>query len=196
MPGRRTGIVAMLSGAGLLGASACGAIGGDAAAGAGGAAPNTPPSNTAPSETPPSDTAPSDGTAADSDPCAWLTPAERSTAGLTVPGERRTVGSVRACDYTEPGAGGVTVTFDTTSALADLRPDGPASPLRIAGREARRVADLAADDGTCTVLLAAGATASVHIDVSTADFRGTRESCDRAAAVAELIAPDLPGRAG
>ncbi|GAA1224627.1 hypothetical protein GCM10009676_02810 [Prauserella halophila] len=133
---------------------------------------------------------------AETDPCAWLTPAERSSAGLAVPGEPRTVGSVPVCDYTEPGSGGVTVTFDTTSALTDLRPDGEATPLRIAGREARRVADLRTDDGTCTILIAAGPAASVHIDVSTADFRGTRESCERATAVAELIAPDLPGRAG
>ncbi|MBB3665047.1 MULTISPECIES: DUF3558 domain-containing protein [Prauserella salsuginis group] len=188
----RAGLVAALSGAALLGVSACGEAGGDAAAGAGGASPDTPV-ETGPSGT----TAPSaSAVTADPDPCAWLTPAERSTAGLTVPGERRTVGSVRACDYTEPGAGGVTVTFDTTSALAELQPEGQTTPLQIAGREARRVADPAADDGTCTVLLAAGPAASVHIDVSTADFRGTSESCDRASAVAELIAPDLPGRAG
>ncbi|MBB3051310.1 hypothetical protein FHS23_002333 [Prauserella isguenensis] len=183
-------LVTVLSAAGLLGASACGAAGGEAA-GPGGASPAASSENT------PSESAePSSASPAETDPCAWLTPAERSTAGLAVPGERRTVGSVPACDYTEQGAGGVTVTFDTTSALADLRPDGEATPLRIAGREAQRVADPVADDGTCTVLLAAGSTSSVHIDVSTADFRGTRESCERASTVAELIAPDLPGRTG
>lgn len=179
-----------LSVACLVGGSACGAAGGDAAVGAGGASP-APSAETASSESVSSSADP-----AETDPCAWLTPAERSTAGLAVPGERRTVGSAAACDYTEPGAGGVTVTFDTASALADLRPDGEATSMRIAGREAQQVADTAADDGTCTVLLAAGPSSSVHIDVSTADFRGTRESCERASTVAELIAPELPGRAG
>lgn len=190
----RAALVAVLSVAGLLGAAACGAVGGDATAGAEGASPA--PSAEASSESGPSGrSAPPTADPAATDPCAWLTPAERSTAGLPVAGERRTVGSVPVCDYTEPGAGGVTVTFDTTSALADLRPGGEVTPMRIAGREAQRVAP-AADDGTCTVLLAAGPSASVHIDVSTADFRGTRESCERASTVAELIAPELPGRAG
>lgn len=190
MAASRAGLVTVLAGAGLFGVSACGAAGGaDASGGASGVSAST----TVPSE---DDARPSSATAAEADPCTWLTPAERSTAGLTVPGERRTVGSAAACDYTEPGAGGITVTFDTSSALADLRPDGQATPLRIAGREALRVADPAADDGTCAMLLAAGPEASVHIDVSTAEFRGTRESCERASTVAELIAPDLPGRAG
>ncbi|MFC4001093.1 DUF3558 family protein [Prauserella oleivorans] len=130
------------------------------------------------------------------DPCALLSAADRSTAGLTVPGERRSIGGAAACDYTEPGSFGVTVTVDGTSGLADLDVPGDAEPISIGGHDALRVADPAADDGTCAVLVAAGESASVHVDVSRTDFTGTEDACRRAMTVAELVAPDLPGGAG
>ncbi|TWH18971.1 DUF3558 family protein [Prauserella rugosa] len=129
------------------------------------------------------------------DPCAWLDPADRSTAGLTEEGQRRDVAGAPSCDYTESGTGGVTITVDDTSGLDALRTagEGEAERMRIGGRDAMRVADLAADDGTCAVLLATGPSSSVHVDVSSVDFTDTESSCVRARTVAELIAPDLPG---
>src|SRR4051794_8073844 len=43
------------------------------------------------------------------DPCAVLSPVERSTVGLSSFGKAKTIGEARACDWTEPGAFGVTV---------------------------------------------------------------------------------------
>ncbi|WP_307849541.1 DUF3558 family protein [Qaidamihabitans albus] len=126
-------------------------------------------------------------------PCELLSPAERSSAGLTVPGEPKTVGDAAACDYTEPGSFGITITVDERSGLADLHEKpGRATPVRYGDRQALRVADEGADDGTCAVLLAAGDSASVHIDVSNTNFSGTALACERAGAVAELVEPDLP----
>ncbi|MEU6644827.1 DUF3558 family protein [Saccharomonospora sp. NPDC046836] len=128
------------------------------------------------------------------DPCGLLSPAERSAAGLTTPGEPTSIGGASACDYTEPGSFGITITIDESSGLADLRVEQDAAePARIGEHEALRVADPAADDGSCAVLLGIGAGASVHVDVVNADFTGTEAACSRAATVAELIEPDLPG---
>lgn len=126
------------------------------------------------------------------DPCALLSPAARSSAGLTTVGTQTTVGEARACDYTEPGGHGVTITIDERAGLADLR-SAPrqARELRIGQREALLVADERADDGTCAVLLALAESSSVHVDVSSADFRGTEQACERATTVAELIEPEL-----
>lgn len=136
-------------------------------------------------------TTPSAGQAA-LDPCALLSPADRSTAGLTSPGVAKPVGQVKACDYTEPGAFGVTITLDGTSGLGDLRVEpGRAERLRIGAHEALRVADERADDGTCAVLLGMGDSASVHVDVSNSSFSDTAQACARARMVAELIEPRL-----
>ncbi|OLT43240.1 hypothetical protein BJF85_03675 [Saccharomonospora sp. CUA-673] len=130
------------------------------------------------------------------DPCAWLDPADRSTAGLSVAGEPRDVAGAPACDYTEPGVGGVTITVDDASGVADLEAGADdVERLRIGARDAVRMADRAADDGTCAVVLATGPGSSVHIDVSSVDFTDTASSCERATTVAELVEPELPRRA-
>jgi hypothetical protein len=127
------------------------------------------------------------------DPCELLTPAERSTAGLTSLGIAKDIGPTRACDWNEPGAFGLTVTLDGQEGLSDLRvPDEDAEPSTIGGRDALVVADERADNGTCAVLLAAGDSASVHVDVSNTSFTDTDLACDRARTVAELIGPKLP----
>ncbi|MFF5992128.1 DUF3558 domain-containing protein [Prauserella flavalba] len=142
------------------------------------------------STSPPSSTQP-----AALDPCGLLTPAERSTAGLTSTGEQKSLGGARACDYTEPGSYGVTITIDETSGLADLRTEeeGTAEQVRIGAHDALRVADHDADDGTCAVLLGTGESASVHVDVTNTNFTGTAQACTRADTVAGLIEPKLPG---
>lgn len=129
------------------------------------------------------------------DPCGLLSPAERSTAGLTTTGEQKSLGGARACDYTEPGSYGVTITIDETSGLAALRTgqEGTAEQVRIGAHDALRVADHEADDGTCAVLLGTGESASVHVDVTNTNFTGTAEACTRADTVAGLIEPKLPG---
>ncbi|PRX51134.1 uncharacterized protein DUF3558 [Prauserella shujinwangii] len=124
-------------------------------------------------------------------PCDLLSPSERSRVGLTVPGTETTIGEARACDFTEPGAFGVTITVDERSGLGEAAPER-ARRTWIGGHEAARVADEAADDGTCAVLLAVGVAASVQVDVSNAGFRGTEQACARADTVARLIEPDLP----
>lgn len=177
-------------------ATGCGqAAGGSGPSGDAGSDSGGPPPSSSPAPSSPSASA---SGSSDVDPCAWLTPADRSTAGLAEPGQRRDVGGAPACDYTESGAGGVTITVDDTSGLSDLDTgaEGDVERTRIAGRDAARVADRQADDGTCAVLLGTGPGSSVHVDVSTADFSGTDASCTRATTVAELIAPELPGRAG
>ncbi|NIJ12800.1 hypothetical protein FHU38_003144 [Saccharomonospora amisosensis] len=137
-------------------------------------------------------TASAAGRTASADPCALLSPSARSSAGLTKVGTPTTVGDARACDYTEPGGYGVTITIDERAGLADLRvAPRRVRDLRIGQREALLVADERADDGTCAVLLAMGESGSVHVDVSSADFRDTARACARATTVAELIEPEL-----
>jgi hypothetical protein len=129
-------------------------------------------------------------------PCDLLSPADRSTAGLTVLGREKSIGSARACDWTEPGAFGLTITVDGESTLDELEIDRTAAEqVEIGGHPALRVADESADDGTCAVLLAAGGTGTVHVDVSNTSFTGTEQACDRADTVAGLIAPKLPQQA-
>ncbi|SFB46623.1 Protein of unknown function [Amycolatopsis marina] len=126
-------------------------------------------------------------------PCELLSPTDRSTVGLTVLGREKSVGSAPACDWTEPGVFGLTITVDEKSSLSEIEVEpGTAEPAEIEGREALRVADEPADDGTCAVLLAAGESATVHVDVSNTSFSDTERACDRADTVAGLIAPKLP----
>ncbi|SFQ06960.1 Protein of unknown function [Amycolatopsis arida] len=130
---------------------------------------------------------------ADLRPCTLLGPTERSTAGLTSPGQEITIGVARGCDWAETGTFGVTITVDTTSGLADLAVRRAHTTEDTVGdRAALRVADPKADDGTCAVLLAAGDGASVHVDVTNADFTDTASACRRASTIAELIGPKLP----
>lgn len=168
----------------------------DASAGPGGSAETrTPPPGTeaAPSMRDDAPNPSSERSPAAVQPCDLLTPADRSTAGLTVLGRDKSIGSARACDWTEPGAFGLTITVDGESTLDELEMDRTTTEqVEIAGHTALRVADEWADDGTCSVLLAAGETGTVHIDVSNTSFTGTEQACDRADTVAGLIAPKLP----
>jgi hypothetical protein len=174
----------------------------DASGGPGGSAETeTPPPENATSETSPSvrdDAAdPSSGRPlAAVRPCDLLSPVDRSTAGLTVLGREKSIGSARACDWTEPGAFGLTITVAGESTLDELEIERTAAEqVEIGGHTALRVADEWADDGTCAVLLAAGGTGTVHVDVSNTSFTGTEQACDRADTVAGLIAPKLPQQA-
>ncbi len=99
-----------------------------------------------------------------------------------------------ACDYVEPGAFGVTVTMDEHMDLEAVRARAPrAEELHVGSAQALLVADRDADDGTCSVSLAAGrpGVRTVHIDVTTADFQDTARACTRATTVAELIEPEV-----
>ncbi|EHR62179.1 Protein of unknown function (DUF3558) [Saccharomonospora cyanea NA-134] len=128
------------------------------------------------------------------DPCALLGARDRSSAGLTSPGEPTTVAGAPACDYVEPGAFGVTVTVDEHTDLEAVKARAPrAEELRVGSAPAVLVADRDADDGTCSVSLAAGrpGVSTVHIDVTTADFQDTAQACARATTVAELIEPEV-----
>ncbi|OQO94068.1 hypothetical protein B1813_06080 [Saccharomonospora piscinae] len=185
-------VAALLAGAVLAGAGACGTgerVVGPASVGDSGAGPVASAPATARS-----------GTAAQGefDPCSLLGPADRSSAGLAEAGERATVGGSPACDYVQPGDFGLLVTLDHHTDLDLLRERSPeAEEVRVGAVTALRVADLAADDGTCAVLLPAGGAAgrsgarSVHVDVTLTDFQDTRRACTRALAVAELIEPEL-----
>ncbi|AXB49201.1 hypothetical protein A4R43_41390 [Amycolatopsis albispora] len=122
-----------------------------------------------------------------------LTSAERSTAGLTSVGEPKAIGSARTCDWTEPGTFGLAISVDESKGLADLRTEKKtARQVKVGAREALKVADPKADDGTCAVLLGAGESASVQIDVSNTNFTGTEAACARADKVAGLVEPKLP----
>ncbi|WP_153034460.1 DUF3558 family protein [Amycolatopsis sp. YIM 10] len=127
------------------------------------------------------------------DPCALLTSAERSKAGLTSVGEPKAIGSARTCDWTEPGTFGLAISVDESKGLTDLRTEKKtARQIKVGAREALKVADPKADDGTCAVLLGAGESASVQIDVSNTNFTGTEAACARADKVAGLVEPKLP----
>lgn len=193
----RRGVVLSALAVLLFAAVAC-AGGGEA--GTAGAAATAVPEPSESSEPEPSETsastvpddAPASGLAG-LRPCELLSPAERSTAGLTVLGSEKSVGSARACDWTEPGVFGLTITVDEKSALTELEVEpGTAEQAEFEGREALRIADESADDGTCAVLLAAGDSGSVHVDVSNTTFTDTAQACDRADTVAGLIASKLP----
>lgn len=126
-------------------------------------------------------------------PCELLTPVERSTVGLTSAGTDKTIGAGRACDWTETGTFGLTITLDGTAALSDLQVDkGTGTKLTVGAHQAVKVADKSAADGTCAMLLAAGEKASVQIDVSNSDFHDTALACQRAQTVARFVEPKLP----
>ncbi|MBB2935444.1 hypothetical protein FHX82_002498 [Amycolatopsis bartoniae] len=124
-------------------------------------------------------------------PCDLLTSVDRSTAGLTSLGKAKTIGTARACDWTETGLFGLTITLDDTTSLADLR-TGKGKQLTVGRHQAFEAVDRSAGDGTCAVLLDAGRSASAQVDVSNANFRDTDLACRRAETVAQLIEPKLP----
>ncbi|MFG1641612.1 DUF3558 family protein [Amycolatopsis sp. NPDC049252] len=144
----------------------------------------------APSSSPPS-AAP--GTLAALDPCALLSPQDRSAAGVSVLGQAKDIAGARACDWTVPGTFGVTVTLDDHNGLADLDvAKKTATRTTVGAHPALRVSDKKAADGTCSVLLGVGDSGSVQVDVSNTAFTDTALACRRAATVAGLVEPKLP----
>ncbi|PNE14084.1 hypothetical protein B1H26_37605 [Amycolatopsis sp. BJA-103] len=127
------------------------------------------------------------------DPCALLGPRDRSSAGLNVLGVPKEINGARACDWTVPATFGVTITVDEKNGLADLEiARKTATRTKVGDREALKVADKKAADGTCAVLLGMGDKASVQIDVSNTNFTDTPLACERAVTVAGLAEPKLP----
>ncbi|OXM71852.1 MULTISPECIES: DUF3558 family protein [Amycolatopsis] len=126
-------------------------------------------------------------------PCELLSATDRSTAGLTSLGEEKTIGTARACDWTEPGTFGVTVTLAEDAPLASLEIDkGTGKRVTVGAHRGFRVSDRRAGDGTCAVLLGVGQEASVQVDVTNTGFADTPLACERADTVARLIEPKLP----
>lgn len=137
--------------------------------------------------------APVQSTAAAPDPCALLSTVDRSTAGLSGPGKGKTIGPDQACDWTEPGTFGLTLTLSGSTPLSALQvPKSSAERLTVGRHRAIRVPDTAAGAGTCAVLLAAGENGSAQVDVTNSGFSDTALACRRANTVAELIEPKLP----
>ncbi|WP_199748936.1 DUF3558 domain-containing protein [Amycolatopsis sp. WAC 01376] len=127
------------------------------------------------------------------DPCALLGPQDRSTAGINVLGVAKEINGARACDWTVPATFGVTITVDERNGLTDLEvARKTATKTKVGGRDALKVADKKAADGTCAVLLGMGEKASVQIDVSNTNFTDTPLACERAVKVAGLAEPKLP----
>jgi len=127
------------------------------------------------------------------DPCALLTPQDRSAAGIGVLGKPKDIAGARACDWSVPGTFGVTVTLSDTDGLADLEvAKKTATKTKVGAHPALQVADKKAADGTCAVLLGVGDAASVQIDVSNTGFSDTPLACRRAGTVAGLVEPKLP----
>ncbi|WP_414937253.1 DUF3558 family protein [Amycolatopsis sp. cmx-11-51] len=127
------------------------------------------------------------------DPCALLSPQDRSSAGVNVLGVPKEINGARACDWTVPATFGVTVTVDEKNGLADLEiARKTATRIKVGDRQALKVADKKAADGTCAVLLGMGEKASVQIDVSNTNFTDTTLACERAVTVAGLAEPKLP----
>ncbi|WP_158887309.1 DUF3558 family protein [Amycolatopsis anabasis] len=126
-------------------------------------------------------------------PCELLSSVDRSSAGLTSMGKEKTIGRARACDWTESGVFGLTITLDESAGLNDLKIDkGTGRKLTIGAHQALQVADRRKADGTCAVLLAAGNSASVQVDVNNANFADTELACERASTAAKLIEPKVP----
>jgi hypothetical protein len=110
-------------------------------------------------------------------PCELLSPTERSTAGLTSLGKDKTIGAARACDWTEHGTFGVTITVDDRSGLSGLTTARKtATATTIGAHKALQVSDKKAADGTCAVLLGMSDSGSVQLDVSNKQLLGHR-SC-------------------
>ncbi|GAB3477312.1 uncharacterized protein DUF3558 [Amycolatopsis cihanbeyliensis] len=134
---------------------------------------------------------------ADLRPCELLGPVDRSTVGLTELGTEKTVGDAPACDWTEPGVFGLLVSVDAGTGLAGIDPgSGTTEEVELGAHKALLVADRAADDGTCALLIGVGDpaedSATVQIDVSNTDFTDTDSACRRARIAGELIEPKLP----
>lgn len=127
------------------------------------------------------------------DPCALLSPSDRSTAGLTQLGKPKTIGEARACDWTVPATFGVTVTLDENAGLANLDvSQGTRTKKKVGTHQAVQLVDRKATDGTCAVLLGVGGSASVQVDVSNSTFSDSTLACRRATTVAGLVEPKLP----
>ncbi|MBB5856607.1 DUF3558 domain-containing protein [Amycolatopsis umgeniensis] len=127
------------------------------------------------------------------DPCALLGPADRSSAGLNTLGVPKEINGARACDWTVPATFGVTITVDEKNGLANLEiARKTATKTKVGDRQALKVADKKAADGTCAVLIGMGEKASVQIDVSNTNFTDTPLACERAVTVAGLAEPKLP----
>ncbi|WP_409179408.1 DUF3558 domain-containing protein [Amycolatopsis sp. VS8301801F10] len=136
---------------------------------------------------PPTSSAPS---LAKLDPCALLSPQDRSSAGLTGQGKPKTIGEARACDWTAPSVFGVTVTLDETNGLANLDlSDGKRTKKDVGSHQAVQVSGRR---GTCAVLLDVGGAQSVQVDVANANFADSALACSRAGDVAGLVEPKLP----
>ncbi|NIH84255.1 hypothetical protein FHX45_001148 [Amycolatopsis granulosa] len=126
-------------------------------------------------------------------PCELLSAIDRSTAGLTSLGQEKTIGTSRACDWTEAGTFGVTVTLAGDAPLASLQIDkGTGKRVTVGRHQGFRVSDRGAGDGTCAVLLGIGRAGSVQVDVTNSGFTDTPLACRRADTVARLIEPKLP----
>jgi hypothetical protein len=133
------------------------------------------------------------GTLAALDPCALLSPQDRSAAGVSVLGKAKDIAGARACDWTVPASFGVTVTLDEHNGLADLDvAKKTATKTTVGAHPALRVSDKKAADGTCAVLLGVGDSGSVQVDVSNTGFTDTALACRRAGTVAGLVEPKLP----
>ncbi|MCU1680456.1 MAG: hypothetical protein JWQ81_1195 [Amycolatopsis sp.] len=174
---------------------ACVLLGLVALAGCGAAASQSAAPPAAPSAATPSYSAAQSAkpTLATLEPCDLLSSSDRSSAGLSALGKDKTIGAARACDWTEPGSFGVTVTLDGSSGLSDLAVSrGTSRKIKVGAHSALQVADKKAADGTCAVLLGIGASASAQVDVSNTSFTGTDLACRRANTVAGLIEPKLP----
>ncbi|KAA9153811.1 DUF3558 domain-containing protein [Amycolatopsis acidicola] len=125
-------------------------------------------------------------------PCELLTPVERSTVGLTSAGTDKAIGSGRACDWTETGTFGLTITLEDAAGLDDLQVGKGGGKTTVGEHQAIKVSDRSAGDGTCAMLLAAGDKSSVQIDVTNSNFHDTTLACQRAQTVAKLVEPKLP----
>lgn len=148
---------------------------------------------TLPPAEPPVEATPDQSAPAGPDPCALLSTVDRSTAGLSTPGRPKTIGTNRACDWTEPGTFGLTVTVAGSTPLSGLHvPKGTAERLTVGRHAAIKVSGATAGDGTCAMLLSAGENASVQVDVTNSGFDDTALACRRASTVAGLIEPGLP----
>jgi hypothetical protein len=151
------------------------------------------PEGAAPQTAPQSGTTAAPASLAQLDPCALLSPSDRSTAGLTQLGEPKTIGEARACDWTVPATFGVTVTLDENAGLANLDVSkGTRTKKKVGTHQAVQLVDRRAADGTCAVLLGVGGSASVQVDVSNSTFSDSTLACSRATTVAGLVEPKLP----
>lgn len=153
-----------------------------------GRAPAAPRASSAPP--PPSSPPSSTASLAALDPCALLSPEDRSTSGITALGKAKTIGEARACDWTVPSTYGVTVTLDEANGLANLDVSSGKRTAKTVGTH--RAMQVTGRHGTCAVLLSVGGSSSVQVDVSNANFADVPLACSRAGSVAGLVEHKLP----